>query len=176
MFAGGQLGSERDTLEITSFGGLDLNRVNLAPLNAIEPLTLVPALPFLFRSSEHMRRALDGAVGDRILASLEPHGLIGLAFYDSGARSFYNTKRPIRRPSDMVGLKLRVMNSDLYVAMVRALGADATPMSLGEVYQALASGVVDGARTTGRPTSTGITTTQHASTASLVTSLGPTFS
>lgn len=145
MFAGGQLGGERDTLEITSFGGIDFNRVALGALNSIEPLTIVPALPFLFEDEAHMRRALDGEPGRRILASLTPHGLIGLAFYDSGARSFYNTKRPIERPEDMRGLKLRVQNSDLYVALIRALGGDATPMDLGEVYQALAQGVVDGA-------------------------------
>lgn len=145
MYAGGQLGSERDTLEITTFGGLDLNRVNLAPLNSIEPLTTIPALPFLFSSTAHMRMALDGPVGDRILASLEPHDLIGLCFYDSGERSFYNTRKPILTPEDMAGLKIRVPNSDLYVAMIRALGADATPMPLGEVYQALVQGVIDGA-------------------------------
>jgi tripartite ATP-independent transporter DctP family solute receptor len=145
IFPGGQLGSERDTLEITVFGGLDLNRVNLAPLNSIEPMTLVPSLPFLFRSIDHMRRAMDGEPGARVLASLEPHGLIGLCFYDSGARSFYNTRRAIRTPADMRGLKIRVQNSDLYVALVRALGADATPMALGEVYQGLVQGVIDGA-------------------------------
>lgn len=145
IFPGGQLGSERDTLEITVFGGLDLNRVNLAPLNSIEPLTLIPSLPFLFRSIGHMRRAMDGEPGARVLDSLEPHGLIGLCFYDSGARSFYNTRRAIRTPDDMRGMKIRVQNSDLYVAMVRALGADATPMSLGEVYQGLVQGVIDGA-------------------------------
>jgi tripartite ATP-independent transporter DctP family solute receptor len=145
MFPGGQLGAERDTLEITSFGGIDFNRIALAPLNSIEPLTIVPALPFLFEDEAHMRRALDGEPGRQVLASLSRHGLIGLAFYDSGARSFYNTKRPIERPEDMGGLKLRVQNSDLYVALIRALGADATPMDLGEVYQALAQGVVDGA-------------------------------
>lgn len=145
VFAGGQLGSERDTLEITTFGGLDMNRVNLAPLNSIEPLTTIPSLPFLFRSTAHMRRALDGAPGEAILAALEPHGLIGLCFYDSGERSFYNTKRPIQTPDDMRGMKIRVQNSDLYVAMVKALGADATPMSLGEVYQSLVQGVIDGA-------------------------------
>ncbi len=144
-YAGGQLGSERDTLEITVFGGLDLNRVNLAPLNAIEPVTTVPALPFLFRSNEHMRRALDGPIGDEILASLTAHDLIGLCFYDSGDRNFYNTKRPIYTPADMNGLKIRVPNSDLYVAMIKALGADATPMSISEVYQALVQGVIDGA-------------------------------
>lgn len=145
IYAGGQLGSERDTLEITTFGGLDLNRVNLAPLNAIEPMTLIPSLPFLFSSTEHMRESLDGAPGDAILKSLEPHNLIGLCFYDSGERSFYNTRKPILTPDDMTGMKIRVQNSDLYVSMIRALGADATPMSLGEVYQSLVQGVIDGA-------------------------------
>lgn len=145
LFPGGQLGAERDTLEITSFGGLDFNRVNLAPLNSIEPLTIVPSLPFLFEDEGHLRRALDGEPGRRVLASLAPHGLVGLCFYDSGARSFYNARRPIARPEDMRGMKIRVQNSDLYVAMIRALGADATPMDLGEVYQGLVQGVVDGA-------------------------------
>ncbi|MEM7703171.1 MAG: TRAP transporter substrate-binding protein [Pseudomonadota bacterium] len=145
MFAGGQLGNERDTLEITTFGGLDFNRVNLAPLNSIEPLTKVIALPFLFESTRHMRTTLDGPVGDEVLASLEPHGLIGLCFYDSGSRSFYNTRGPIHEPADMRGLKLRVPGSDLYVSMVQSLGADAVPMPLDEVYQSLAQGVIDGA-------------------------------
>lgn len=145
MYAGGQLGNERDTLEITTFGGLDFNRVNLAPLNSIEPLTRVAALPFLFESTEHMRATVDGEIGEEILASLEPHGLIGLCFYDSGARSFYNTRGPIRTPEDMAGLKLRVPGSDLYVGMIKSLGADATPMPLDEVYQSLAQGVIDGA-------------------------------
>lgn len=145
VYAGGQLGSERDTLEITTFGGLDLNRVNFAPLNAIEPMTVVPSLPFLFTSQAHLHRVLDGEEGEAILASLEKHNLIGLCYYDSGERSFYNTQKPIRTPDDMQGMKIRVQNSDLYVAMIRALGADATPMSLSEVYQALVQGVIDGA-------------------------------
>ena len=145
MYAGGQLGNERDTLEITTFGGLDFNRVNLAPLNSIEPLTTVAALPFIFETTEHMRKTLDGPVGDEILASLTKHGLIGLCFYDSGSRSFYNTRRPIRTPADMRGLKLRVPGSDLYISMVQSLGADAVPMPLDEVYQSLAQGVIDGA-------------------------------
>ena len=145
LLPGGQLGAERDTLEITSFGGLDLNRVNLAPLNSIEPLTIVPSLPFLFEDEAHMRRAIDGEPGRRVLASIEKHDMIGLCFYDSGARSFYNVRGPIHTPDDMRGLKIRVQNSDLYVALVRALGANATPMDLGEVYQGLVQGVVDGA-------------------------------
>jgi tripartite ATP-independent transporter DctP family solute receptor len=145
IYPGGQLGSESDTLVITIFGGLDLNRVNLAPLNSIVPQTLILALPFLFRSTEHLRIALDGAPGKRILAAMTPHGLKGLCYYDSGERCFYNTKRPIRTPADLRGLKIRVPNSDIYVAMVQALGANPTPIPFGEVYQALVQGVVDGA-------------------------------
>lgn len=142
---GAVLGGEKDTLEITVFGGLDFNRVNLAPLNAIAQETFVPSLPFMFRSIGHMRAAMDGAPGQAILKALEPHGLIGLCFYDSGARSFYTTSRFIQEPDDLKGLKIRVQNSDLYVALVEALGGDATPMAYGEVYQGLLQGVVDGA-------------------------------
>jgi tripartite ATP-independent transporter DctP family solute receptor len=145
VYSGGQLGSEEDTLEITIFGGLDLNRVNLAPLNSIVPETIVLALPFLFRSVAHSRAAFDGETGQRILDAMQVQGMKGLCFYDSGARSFYNTKRPVYTPSDMSGLKLRVQNSNIYVAMVQALGANPTPISYGEVYQALVQGVVDGA-------------------------------
>lgn len=145
IYAGGQLGAERDTLEITVFGGLDVNRVNLAPLNSIVPQTIVFALPFLFRSIGHARATFDGAIGRRLLDAMTAQGLVGLAYYDSGARSFYNTKRPIRTPDDLAGLKIRVQNSDIYVAMVQALGANPTPIPYGEVYQALIQGVVDGA-------------------------------
>lgn len=145
VYAGGQLGAERDTLEITSFGGLDMNRVFMSPLNSIEPDTIIPSLPFLFRSTDHMRRALDGAPGRAILDRLERHGLIGLCYYDSGERSFYNTRRPIYTPADMKGLKIRTPNSDMTIALINATGANATPMDLGEVYQSLVQGVIDGA-------------------------------
>ncbi len=145
VFAGGQLGNETDTLEITSFGGVDFNRVNFAPLNSVEPMTLPFSLPFVFDSVDHMRRVVDSEVGDEVLASMEPHGLIGLAIYDSGARSFYNVRRPITSPADMAGMKIRVPASDLYLAMVNALGANAVPIPFGEIYQSLAQGVIDGA-------------------------------
>lgn len=145
VYAGGQMGAEKDTLEITVFGGLDLNRVNLAPLNSIVPETIVLALPFLFRSIPHLRATLDGAIGRELLDAMSAQSLHGLCYYDSGARSFYNTKRPIRTPEDMSGMKIRVQNSDIYVSMVSALGANPTPIPYGEVYQALVQGVVDGA-------------------------------
>ncbi len=144
LYAGGQLGEEKDTLEITIFGGIDLNRVNLAPLNSIAPKTSVLGLPFLFRSVDHMRAVVDGPIGDEILAALEPFGLIGLAFYDSGARSFYNNQRPIRTLQDLAGMKVRVQNSPLAIAMVQALGANPTPMGFGQVYESLMLGTIDG--------------------------------
>lgn len=145
QYPGGQLGEEKDTLELTIFGGIDINRVNLAPLNAIAPETIVPTLPFLFRSPAHMRKALAAAPGQTVLDRLTAHGLIGLCYYDSGARSFYTRRRAIHEPTDLRGQKIRVQNSDLFVAMIEALGGDATPMSYGEVYGALLQGVVDGA-------------------------------
>ena len=145
MFAGRQLGEEKDTIEQTIAGAIELNRVNLAPLNGIIPETAIPALPYIFRSIDHMHKVMDGEIGADILAAMEKHGLVGLAFYDSGARSFYNSKRPINSPADMQGMKIRVQNSDLFVATMEALGANATPMEFGQVYEALKTGVIDGA-------------------------------
>ncbi|MGA2961554.1 MAG: TRAP transporter substrate-binding protein [Candidatus Korobacteraceae bacterium] len=140
-----ELGGEKETIAQTQSGTLDFTRVDLAPLNNTVPETAIPALPYLFRSVAHMRKAMDGPVGDEILKALEPHGWIGLAYYDAGARSFYNTKRPIRTPADLRDLKLRVPQSDLFVAMMQALGATGTPIAFGEVFAALKAGVVDGA-------------------------------
>ncbi|MBL8669893.1 MAG: TRAP transporter substrate-binding protein [Alphaproteobacteria bacterium] len=140
-----QLGEERDTIEQAVTGVLDMTRVNLAPFNSMVKETLVPALPFLFRSADHMRRTMDGEIGEQILRAFLPHGLVGLAFYDSGARSFYNAARPIRTPRDMAGLRLRVQQSDLFVALVNALGASATPMAYGEVLSGIQAGIIDGA-------------------------------
>lgn len=144
IYTGGQLGEERDTLEITIFGGIDINRVNLAPLNTVVPETVALSLPFLFRSIQHMRNTVDGPIGEEILSYLKPHGLIGLAYYDSGARSFYTTSKQIYTPADLIGQKIRVQNSDLYVAMMKALGANPTPMGFGQVYEALLLGAIDG--------------------------------
>ncbi|MGL4965950.1 MAG: TRAP transporter substrate-binding protein [Inquilinus sp.] len=145
VFNNAQLGAEKDTIEQTRFGVIDMNRVNTAPFNNLVPETQVLGLPFLFRSVDHMHKVVDGSIGDEILKAFEPHGLVGLAFYDSGARSFYTTKTPIRSIDDMKGLKLRVQQSDLWIAMMEAFGANPTPMGYGEVYSALETGVVDGA-------------------------------
>ena len=145
IYPGRQLGEEKDTIEQTILGAIDLNRVNLAPMNSIVPETAIPALPYIFRSTEHMHKVMDGEIGQQILDAFTPHGMIGLAYYDSGARSFYNSKHAIRSPADMKGMKIRVQNSELFVATMEALGANATPMEFGQVYEALKTGVIDGA-------------------------------
>lgn len=145
VYHSAQLGEEKDTIEQTQAGVLDLNRVSMGPFNGIVPETAVPSLPYMFRSVEHMRHVMDGPIGEQILKAFEVHNLIGLAFYDSGARSFYNTKKDITSIADLKGMKFRVIQSDVFVDMVNALGANATPMAYGEVYSALQTGVIDGA-------------------------------
>ncbi|MER9684404.1 TRAP transporter substrate-binding protein [Mesorhizobium sp. M0139] len=145
VYHSAQLGEEKDTIEQTQTGVIDLNRVSMGPFNGIVPETAVPSLPYMFRSVEHMRHVMDGPIGDEILKAFETHDLVGLAFYDSGARSFYNTKKDITSITDLKGMKFRVIQSDVFVDMVNALGANATPMAYGEVYSALETGVIDGA-------------------------------
>ena len=144
VFNNAVLGGEKDTIEQTQFGVIDFNRVSSAQFNNVVPETKVYGLPFLFRSVEHMRKTVDGPIGDEILAAFEAKGLIALCYYDSGARSFY-TKKPIAKLADMKGMKIRVQQSDMWVAMMQAFGANPTPMAFGEVYSAIQTGVVDGA-------------------------------
>ena len=145
VYHSAQLGEEKDTIEQTQTGVIDLNRVSMGPFNGIVPETAVPSLPYIFRSVDQMRHVMDGPIGDEILKAFEAHDLVGLAFYDSGARSFYNTKKDVTSIADLKGMKFRVIQSDVFVDMVKALGANATPMAYGEVYSALETGVIDGA-------------------------------
>ncbi len=138
------LGSEKETIDQVKIGALDFTRVNVGPMNGICPLTQVPTMPFLFSSIAHMRKSLDGPVGEEILKSCEASGFVGLAFYDSGARSIY-AKKAIKSVADAKGLKIRVQQSDLWVALVSAMGANATPMPYGEVYTGLKTGLIDAA-------------------------------
>jgi len=144
VFNKSALGSEKETLDQVKIGALEMNRVNISSLNSICPKSLVPTMPFLFESIAHMRKSLDGPIGEEILKGCESQGLVGLAFYDSGARSIY-AKKPVRNIADAKGLKIRVQQSDLWVALVQAMGANATPMPTGEVYTALKVGTIDAA-------------------------------
>ena len=141
----GQLGREQDTVELARFGAIDLTRVNFAALTNAFPLTGVPALPYVFDSVAHLRRAMDGEPGRRILDGFAARDLVGLCIYDSGVRCVYNVRRPIEVPEDLHGLKVRVPPSDVFIDIGAALGANPTPLAFGEVYSALQTHLIDGA-------------------------------
>ncbi|MES2241271.1 MAG: TRAP transporter substrate-binding protein [Pseudomonadota bacterium] len=144
VFNKGALGTEKETIDQAKIGALDFTRVNISPMNAICVKTQVPTMPFLFSSVAHMRKVLDGPVGEEILKDCEQAGFVGLAFYDSGARSIY-AKKPLKTVADVKGMKIRVQQSDLWVALIGAMGGNATPMPYGEVYTALKTGIIDAA-------------------------------
>ena len=145
VFASGALGGEKETIEQAKIGALQMVRVNVGAMNNVCPETIVPTMPFLFRSVDHMHKVLDGSVGQDILKACEKQGFVGLAFYDSGARSMFTAKRAVRSFADMKGMKVRVQQSDLWVSMLEAMGANATPMPMGEVYTGLKTGLIDAA-------------------------------
>jgi len=140
-----QLGSERETIELTRQGIIDINRVNINPVTQIIPEFKAFALPYIFRDIEHMHKVVDGEIGQELMKTLENKDLVGLGFYDSGQRSFYNSKRPIRSPEDLQGLRIRVQKAEIMMDMIRALGAVPIPMSFEEVYTGLQTGIIDGA-------------------------------
>jgi tripartite ATP-independent transporter DctP family solute receptor len=145
VYHSGQLGRENDTVDLARFGALDIARINFASLNNTFSATQVMSLPYVFDSTEHMRRSADGTAGRSILEAFEKRGLVGLAIYDSGARCFYNHLRAVREPGDLKGLKIRVPPSDMFVSLVRSLGANPTPLSYGEIFSALQTKLIDGA-------------------------------
>jgi tripartite ATP-independent transporter DctP family solute receptor len=144
IFADSSLGSEKDTVEQVKIGALDMVRVSSASFHGIVPDSVIPSLPFLFRDIEHFRKVMYGPTGDKILASFDKAGFVGLCFYESGARSVY-ARKPIKTVADMKGLKIRVQPSDLMVSLVSAMGASPTPMPIAEVYTGLKTGLVDAA-------------------------------
>lgn len=145
MFNGGTLGSQPDAIEQVRLGALEIGNFNLGPIGPIAPEANVVSLPFIFKDVAHMFRVLDSDGGAKIAEGMAAKGLVPLAWYDAGARSFYNTSKPINTPADVQGMKVRVMNNDLYSGMISQLGGNPSPMAFGEVYQALKTGVVDGA-------------------------------
>ena len=145
LYHSGQLGSEKDTLELARIGALALTRVHSSVLNNAVPASRILSLPYVFDSTEHFRRSVDGAFGDAILAACDRRGLIGLAIYDSGTRCIYNTRRPVAVPGDLRGLKLRVPQSDIFLESVQTLGANPTPLAYGAVFSALQTHLIDGA-------------------------------
>jgi tripartite ATP-independent transporter DctP family solute receptor len=145
VFHSRQLGEEEQTIEQTRVGVIDLARINIAPMIKHAPVSAVLALPFLFRSIDHLHAVLDGPIGEEILAGFTPGGFIGLTFYDSGARSFYNSVRPIKSLADLRGLRIRVQPSAVMAEMIGALGAEAIELPYGQVMTGLTTGLIDGA-------------------------------
>lgn len=145
MFHGGTLGSQPDAIEQVRLGGLEIGNFNLGPVGPIAAEANVVSLPFIFKDVPHMFRVLEGEGGRMIADGMAAKGLVVLSWYDAGARSFYNAEKPINEPVDVSGMKVRVMNNDLYSGMISQLGGNPSPMAFAEVYQALKTGVVDGA-------------------------------
>ncbi|MFY0594789.1 MAG: TRAP transporter substrate-binding protein [Cognatishimia sp.] len=145
VFHGGVLGSQPDAIEQIRLGALDFGVFSLGPMGQVVPEANVVSLPFIFKSVPDMYRLMDGEPGAALSAGLEAKGIKALGFYDAGARSFYNSIKPINEPADVTGMKVRVMNNDLFVGMIESLGGNATPMAFAEVYQSIKTGVVDGA-------------------------------
>ena len=140
-----QLGAEDDTIILAQSGVIDLCRVNSAGLNNAFPMTQPLSMPFVIEGEDHLHAVCDGPIGQQILQGFEVRGLVGLAIYDAGGRCFYNTHRPIEKPADLHGLKIRVPQSDVFIEAVAAMGANPTPLTVSAVYSSLQSRLIDGA-------------------------------
>lgn len=145
IYPSGQLGSEQQCVELLQIGSLAITKVSAAVMESFTEDFKALGLPYVFRSKEHSFKVLDGEIGKELLRSTEPFWIRGLCFYDAGSRSFYTIDKPIHHPDDLKGLKIRVMKSMTAMEMVKAQGGSPTPISWGELYTALQSGVVDGA-------------------------------
>jgi len=140
-----QLGSERQMLELLQLGSIGMTKVSSAAIENFVPDLRVFGLPYLFYNEEHILRVLNGEVGRDLLLAGEPYWLRGLTYFDAGKRSFYTKEAPILHPDDLNGLKIRVMESQMSMNMIREMDGSPTPISFGELYTALQQGVVDGA-------------------------------
>jgi len=145
IYPGGQLGSEREMIELLQIGSLAMTKVSASPLEGFVPEMKIFSIPYLIRDREHFWRVLNGDIGQGLLKKTETARLKGMGYYDAGSRSFYTTDGAINSPQDLIGKKIRVLNSPTSVATVQALGGAATPIAWGELYAALQQGVVDGA-------------------------------
>ena len=145
VFPGGQLGKgERELLEGMQIGNIDLAITATGPISGFSTSMMALDLPFLFKDYKHVDAVLDGSIGRKLLDDLEKSGLKGLSFFENGFRNFTNSARPLLTPEDFKGLKFRTMENPVHLASVRQLGAQAVPMSWGEVYTSLQTRVIDG--------------------------------
>lgn len=143
VFPNRQLGEERAMVEGLQLGTVDLTIVSTGPVSGFAPEVGVVDLPFLFKSSEHAYKVLDGEIGQSIMQKFEPKGIVGLAFMENGWRSL-TAKNKVLKPADLKGLKVRTMENKVHMAAFKAMGAAPVPMAWGEVYTSLQSGIIDG--------------------------------
>jgi tripartite ATP-independent transporter DctP family solute receptor len=143
VFHSGELGDEGQTIEQTRAGVIDISRVNAVEIGQFAPALNVLALPFLFRSTDHVHNVIDGPIGNEILASLDAYGFVGLTFYDAGARSIYTATKAVRTLADLKGLRMRVQQSELMDKMATALGAEPIRLSYLRIPTALSTGLID---------------------------------
>ncbi|WP_395056463.1 TRAP transporter substrate-binding protein [Polaromonas sp.] len=146
MFPGAVLGQEKETVEQTQIGALQINRISLGVIGPIVPDVDVFNMPFVFRDIAHMRKVIDGPIGDELLGKVtaSPARLVALGWMDGGARSLY-TKKLVKSPADLKGVKVRMMGNPLFVDTMNAMGGNGISMAYGEVFSALQTGVIDGA-------------------------------
>lgn len=145
LYPSGQLGSEREVLELIQIGSLSMTKVSASSIEAFVPEMKVFGLPYLFNDSEHFWNVLESDIGQQLLDSGVPYRIRGLGYYDAGSRSFYSTQKQITTPEHLQGMKIRVLNSKSAIEMVKSMGGSATPISWSELYTSLQQGVVDGA-------------------------------
>lgn len=145
IYPSGQLGAERDLIELLQIGSLAMTKVSTAPLETFVPEMKIFGIPYIFRNDEHRWKVLNSDLGKKLLLDTQAYLVRGMCYYDAGSRSFYTKKKPILAPSDLNGMKIRVMKSITSTEMVKSLGGSPTPIPWGELYTALQQGVVDGA-------------------------------
>ncbi len=145
IYPSGQLGSERELVELLQIGSLAMTKVSSSPLESFVPEMKIFSLPYVFRDKAHYKKVLASDIGKSLLLAPEKVRLRGMGYYDAGSRSFYTTETAINSPADLNGLKIRVQKSQTSVDMIAAMGGAATPISWGELYTALQQGVVNGA-------------------------------
>jgi len=145
VYPNGALTDEASSVDQLQLGSLDLSRVNTNSLSSTIDAFGVFAMPYLFASTEQKYIALDGEAGKMVTDTLADYNMVPLFFWEAGARCFYTTKTPIRGVEDLKGMKIRVQQTEQAISMVKALGAEATPMDYAEVFQGLQTGIVDGA-------------------------------
>ena len=145
IYPDGQLGAERELLELLQIGSLAMTKVSTSPMEGFVPEMKIYSLPYLFKDEAGLWKVLNGKIGKNLLLAGQKYYLRGLCYYDAGSRSFYTKSKPILKPSDLKGMKIRVQKSATSFEMIRAMGGSPTPISWGELYTALQQGVVDGA-------------------------------